>query len=80
MILADGALGQMMEKVNFREYDIRQHLVEKPWATTGRSPDRARNVITSLHIQPEKMEAVNRSLQAKYALVKQEEILRLYPD
>jgi 2-oxoglutarate ferredoxin oxidoreductase subunit alpha len=66
MILADGALGQMMEKVQFREYDIEQHRIAKPWATTGKHSNRARNIITSLHIQPEKMEEINLKLQAKY--------------
>ena len=54
MILADGALGQMMERVVFKEYDPKQHEPAKPWATTGKTPDRERNIITSLHIQPEK--------------------------
>ena len=74
MILADGALGQMMEKVVFREYDPKQHEPAKPWATTGKSPDRARNIITSLHIQPEKMEQINLHLQAKYATITSQEV------
>jgi 2-oxoglutarate ferredoxin oxidoreductase subunit alpha len=52
MILADGALGQMMEKVTFRDYDPKEHIPEKPWATTGKPPTRERNILTSLHIQP----------------------------
>ena len=40
--------------------------VEKPWATTGKPNSRERNIITSLFIQPEKMEAVNLQLQRKY--------------
>ncbi len=66
MILADGALGQMMERVSFREYDAGAHRVEKPWATTGKPPTRERNIITSLHIEPEKMEQINNRLQEKY--------------
>ncbi len=66
MILADGALGQMMEKVVFREYDPKDHETAKPWATTGKSGGRERNIITSLHIQPEKMEDINKHLQEKY--------------
>jgi 2-oxoglutarate/2-oxoacid ferredoxin oxidoreductase subunit alpha len=73
MILADGALGQMMEKVVFKEYDPEQHVVRKDWATTGKRADRERNIITSLHIQSEKMEEVNRRLQAKYRLIQDEE-------
>jgi len=69
LILADGALGQMMEKVEFPEYNPADHIPEKPWATTGKPKDRERNILTSLHIQPEKMEEVNRRLQKKYETI-----------
>ncbi len=74
MILADGALGQMMAKVEFKEYDIADHITPKPWATVGKPKSRERNIITSLHIQPEKMEQVNLKLQAKYAQIAEREI------
>lgn len=74
MILADGALGQMMEKVKFKEYDPAKHKIDKPWATVGKPASRERNIITSLHIQPEKMEEINKRLQAKYRLIEKEEI------
>ena len=74
MILADGALGQMMEKVEFRKYDPAEHAVPKPWATTGKPKDRDRNVITSLHMEPEKMEEVNLHLQAKYRQIEENEV------
>jgi 2-oxoglutarate ferredoxin oxidoreductase subunit alpha len=73
MILADGALGQMMEKVEFRQYDPAQHMVPKPWATVGKPPSRERNIITSLHIEPEKMEQINLRLQQKYATIAEHE-------
>ena len=72
LILADGALGQMMEKVVFRQYDPKDHETAKPWATTGKTPDRERNIITSLHIQPEKMEDINKHLQEKYQRMQSE--------
>jgi 2-oxoglutarate ferredoxin oxidoreductase subunit alpha len=74
LILADGALGQMMEKVIFPEYNPKDHKLPKPWATTGKTPDRSPNVITSLHIQSEEMEKINIRLQAKYRLIEQEEV------
>jgi 2-oxoglutarate ferredoxin oxidoreductase subunit alpha len=74
MILADGALGQMMEKVEFREYDPKDHTPVKPWATTGKPKNRERNIITSLHIQPEKMEEINLHLQEKYRQVCEKEV------
>jgi 2-oxoglutarate ferredoxin oxidoreductase subunit alpha len=73
LILADGALGQMMEKVDFRKYDPADHIVAKPWATTGKPKTRERNVITSLHIEPEKMEQINLRLQEKYRLIAENE-------
>lgn len=72
MILSDGAIGQMMEKVRFPKRDVPK--VSKPWATTGKSEHRQRNIITSLFIQPEKMEKVNIQLVEKYKKVTENEI------
>jgi 2-oxoglutarate/2-oxoacid ferredoxin oxidoreductase subunit alpha len=74
LILADGALGQMMEKVEYRNYVPAEHVPPKPWATTGKPKDRERTVITSLHMQPEQMEEVNRHLQAKYRTIAENEV------
>jgi 2-oxoglutarate ferredoxin oxidoreductase subunit alpha len=74
MILADGALGQMMEKVEFREYNPAEHIPPKPWATTGKPKDRERNYLTSLHIQPEQMEQINLGLQEKYRKINEQEV------
>ncbi len=74
MILADGALGQMMEKVTFPDYDPTEHKQPKPWATTGKTPDRERNIISSLHIQPEEMEQINLRLQEKYRRIEAQEV------
>jgi 2-oxoglutarate ferredoxin oxidoreductase subunit alpha len=74
MILTDGALGQMMEKVEFRTYNPAEHIPPKPWATTGKPATRERNVITSLHIQPEKMEEINLRLQEKYRIIREKEV------
>jgi len=71
LILADGALGQMMEKVILPKAGSLP-FAPKPWATTGKSDDRERSIITSLFIQPEKMEQVNLELQAKYQKVQKE--------
>jgi 2-oxoglutarate ferredoxin oxidoreductase subunit alpha len=46
----------------------------KPWATTGKTKDRERNILTSLHIQPEKMEEVNLHLQKKYRTIVDNEV------
>ncbi len=74
MILTDGALGQGMEKVQFPDYDPEKMKLPKPWATTGKTPNRERNVVTSLHLQPERMEELNRVLQQKYATIARDEL------
>ncbi|MEK6571026.1 MAG: 3-methyl-2-oxobutanoate dehydrogenase subunit VorB, partial [Bacteroidota bacterium] len=74
MILADGALGQMMEKVILKEYDPKAHAVPKPWSTVGKPPSRQRNIITSLFIQPEMMEKINLRLQEKYRIIHEREV------
>ncbi len=64
MILTDGALGQMMEKVELEPQQERSK-VELEWATTGRKNGNGR-VITSLHLKPDEMEELNLHLQKKY--------------
>lgn len=55
MILGDGLLGQMMEPVSFPERDAVPS--EKPWATTGTGGTRKPNVVNSLYLKPEELEA-----------------------
>ena len=70
MILSDGIIGQMMEKVNLPDPVARrtdQELIrECPWATTGKTSGRERNIITSLDLDPAKQERHNHHLQEKY--------------
>jgi len=73
MILSDGALGQMMEKVELFEQQERIKTIES-WATVGKPETRERNVHTSLHMDPEKMEEINIHLQAKYKAIEDEEL------
>ena len=74
-ILADGAIGQMMEKVELFDQIPRKTDAELPqeWATTGRGSRKMRNFITSLNIQPEKMEVINHHLQEKYRTIEKNE-------
>jgi 2-oxoglutarate ferredoxin oxidoreductase subunit alpha len=71
MILADGALGQMMEKVKLPPAGSLP-TTDAPWATTGKPKSRERNILTSLFIQSEVMEQVNLHLQEKYKRIEQE--------
>lgn len=72
LILSDGSIGQMMEKVVLP--DPEEYKPNKPWATTGKPKTRERNTITSLYIQSEDMEAKNNRLQAKYREIEKNEI------
>jgi len=73
LILTDGALGQMMEKVEFSAQQPREDIITG-WETIGKPDDRESNVITSLHIQPDKMEEINIHLQKKYREIEKNEI------
>jgi 2-oxoglutarate/2-oxoacid ferredoxin oxidoreductase subunit alpha len=72
LILSDGAIGQMMEKVEFKPYT--KPAVDKSWATTGKPSTRDRNYITSLFIQPEKLEQHNLKLEAKFNQMREQEV------
>jgi 2-oxoglutarate ferredoxin oxidoreductase subunit alpha len=73
LILSDGAIGQMMEKVWLKPQKERSK--ELPgWATTGKTPDRERNIITSLDLDSNKQEAFNIKLQDKYREMQEKEV------
>lgn len=78
MILSDGVIGQMMEKVVMPPYKPRRTEEEIrrecPWATMGRTPNRKPNIHTSLELKPEAMEAHNIHLQAKYREIEENEV------
>lgn len=78
VILADGIVGQMMEKVELRPEKPRrteeQVLKDAPWAATGKPTSRQRNVITSLSLEADVQEKFNRKLQAKYDEIQANEV------
>ncbi|MDE6507286.1 MAG: 3-methyl-2-oxobutanoate dehydrogenase subunit VorB [Alistipes sp.] len=79
MILADGAIGQMMEKVVLapqrpRKTDAELRAECDTWAAMGKPAGRGRNVVTSLELQSEKMEIINQRLQAKYKTLEENEV------
>jgi len=78
MILSDGMIGQLMEKVVLPPFKRRKTddeiVSESPWATTGKTADRARNVITSLELDPGLMEINNLRFQAKYKKIEDSEV------
>ncbi|MDR2840226.1 MAG: 3-methyl-2-oxobutanoate dehydrogenase subunit VorB, partial [Paludibacter sp.] len=78
MILADGIVGQMMEKVilpDFRARNTEEQIrAIMPWATLGKPRGAKPNIITSLELEAERMEKINEHLQAKYRVIEQNEI------
>lgn len=76
MILTDGALGQMMEKIILPESGTLPHDTPS-WATTGKLKNRERNIITTLFIEPERMEVINLNLQKKYLEIQKETRIEL---
>jgi 2-oxoglutarate ferredoxin oxidoreductase subunit alpha len=73
MMLSDGAIGQMMEKVYLSPQKERLK-VFADWATTGKPVTRERNIITSLDLDPYAQELHNHKLQAKYAEIREKEV------
>ncbi len=77
LVLSDGAIGQMMEKVELQEQKPRwteaEIIKNTPWATTGKTKDRERNIITSLDLDSLKQEQHNIKLQAKYREIEKNE-------
>ncbi len=73
LILADGTTGQMMEPVLFRDEE-QTGVPAKEWAVAGRRGSADHHMVTSIYIQPEVLEEVNRRLQAKYRLIERDEV------
>lgn len=79
MILSDGVIGQMMERVVLPPAKPRrteeQIAAECPWAANGHGlRSRRPNVITSLELESSVMEQKNLHLQAKYREIREREV------
>lgn len=78
MILADGVIGQMMEKVTLSPVKPRwtEEEIEKisgDWALTGKR-NRTRHVSTSLELDAHRQEEFNLKLQKKYREMEEKEV------
>ncbi|MBN1651565.1 MAG: 3-methyl-2-oxobutanoate dehydrogenase subunit VorB [Bacteroidales bacterium] len=79
MILSDGVIGQMMEKIVLPKQKPRlsnEEIIKRygDWATTGKTKSRERNIITSLELDPYRQEAHNHKLQEKYRKMEENEV------
>ncbi|MFQ6058436.1 MAG: 3-methyl-2-oxobutanoate dehydrogenase subunit VorB [Anaerolineae bacterium] len=71
MILADGAIGQVMEPLELRE--VKPQRPVKDWALTG-AKGREKRTIKSLLLSPTALEKHNLHLQEKYARIRAQEV------
>ena len=72
LILADGALGQMMEAISMERQPASP--IDKPWAITGRRGRKETNLINTLFFDTDKAEQHNIALQKKYAEISKNEV------
>jgi 2-oxoglutarate ferredoxin oxidoreductase subunit alpha len=78
LIVSDGLIGQMMEKVELFEQIPRladDEIKERyPWATNGKPVGKERRILTSLDLDPYKLEKLNLHLQEKYREIEANEV------
>lgn len=70
VVLTDGFIGQMMEPLDIEAAEPPQP--DKPWAVKG-TPETRKNLITSIFITPDLLEAHQRKLEAKYRKAQESE-------
>lgn len=70
VVLVDGFVGQMMEPLEMEEREV--VIPEKPWIVNG-TPETRHNLITSIYLEPDLMEAHIRRLEEKYQQARQAE-------
>jgi pyruvate/2-oxoacid:ferredoxin oxidoreductase alpha subunit len=70
IVLTDGFIGQMIEPLELEERQV--PLPEKPWAVTGTRETR-KNLLTSIYLEPDELEAHVRHLAEKYRKAEEEE-------
>ncbi len=68
VIMTDGYVGQMQEPLDIKLRDVEQP--EKPWAIKG-TPETQKNLISSIYLEPDELEAHVRKLEAKYQLAQE---------
>lgn len=74
VILADGAIGQMMEPVEMPPFrPVRTEQERAAWALRG-AKDRDRRILTSLYLSGETLERVNQRLQTRLDTIRQREV------
>ncbi len=70
VVLADGFIGQMMEPLDLQLREI--EAPAKPWAVQGTAETR-KNLLSSIYLEPDQLEAHERQMEAKYIRAQQQE-------
>jgi pyruvate/2-oxoacid:ferredoxin oxidoreductase alpha subunit len=70
IVLCDGFVGQMMEPLELKAGEIRA--VAKPWAVRG-TPDTRKNLVNSIYLEPDELEAHQRKMESKYNVARERE-------
>ena len=73
MILSDGTMGQMMEPVSLDGGKINEY--DKSWAVTGTKCERKHNIINSLYLKPDELEAKNFERFERYKKIAENEVM-----
>jgi 2-oxoisovalerate ferredoxin oxidoreductase alpha subunit len=70
IVMADSFTGQMMEPLDLEYREITPPA--KPWAVQG-TPETRKNLVTSIYLEPDDLEAQQRKMEAKYKRAQQRE-------
>jgi pyruvate/2-oxoacid:ferredoxin oxidoreductase alpha subunit len=70
IVLCDGFVGQMMEPLDLK--DGKPHFAHKPWSVQGTAQSR-KNLLTSIYLESDELEAHQLAMEAKYARAKERE-------
>ncbi len=70
VVLTDGFVGQMMEPLELEYHE--QDLPPKPWAVHA-TADTRKNLLSSIYLEPDDLEAHQHKLEAKYKRAQEEE-------
>ncbi len=73
MILSDGTMGQMMEPVSLDGGKINEY--DKSWAVTGTKCERKHNIVNSLYLKPDELEAKNFERFERYKKISENEVM-----
>lgn len=70
VVLSDGFIGQIVEPLDLEYREVTAPA--KPWSVKG-TPETRNNLISSIFLEPDQLEAHQRKLEAKYARAQKEE-------